>query len=42
MLVANTGTIMPDFAKGYTYLGVFALVVVAFAASVFWLKQKKS
>lgn len=40
MLVANTATILPDFTKGYMYLGFFALVVVAFSASIFMLKQK--
>ncbi len=42
MLVANTATILPNFTKGYMYLGFFALVVVAFSASIFMLKQKKN
>jgi lactate permease len=41
MLVANTGAIVPDFMKGYAYLGVFSLVVGAFVALVFLLKRKE-
>ena len=42
MLVANTALLTPDFTKGYTYLGVFGLVVVAFAALIFMLNRKKN
>ena len=42
MLGASAGAILPDFTKGYTYLGVFAFVVVAFATSVFLLNGKKN
>ncbi len=42
LLVANTAAFVPDFTKGYIYLGVFAFVVVAFSAIIWLLKQKKN
>jgi lactate permease len=42
MLVANTGAIVPDFTKGYTYLGIFALVVIAFSTTLLMLNRLKS
>jgi lactate permease len=41
MLVANTAAVVPDFTKGYTYLGVFVVIVVAFSALIFLLNRKK-
>jgi lactate permease len=42
MLVANTAAIVPNFTKGYTYLGMFVLIVVAFATSIVLLNKKKN
>lgn len=42
MLVANTATILPDFTKGYIYLGVFAFIVGAFVATILLLNRLKS
>ena len=40
MLVANTTQIIPNFTKGYAYLGVFAFVVAAFGATILLLNRK--
>jgi lactate permease len=40
MLIASAGTVLPDFSKGYAYLGVFGLVVVAFSASILLLNKR--
>jgi lactate permease len=42
MLAANTGAILPDFTKGYTYLGVFVLIVASFSTSLLILNKKKN
>ncbi len=41
MLVTNTAAIIPDFTAGYTYLGVFVLLVVAFSATILLFNKKK-
>jgi lactate permease len=42
MLAASAGVILPDFTKSYAYLGVFALVVVAFIVMIFMLNSEKN
>lgn len=41
MLVANTPSAIPDFAKGYVYLLILLVVIVFFATAIFFSLRKK-
>jgi lactate permease len=41
MLTANAAAATPDFSRGYTYLLVLALVLIALAAVIVFLNRNK-